>query len=355
MPYTSAIRVLVVDDSTLARRIISEILCADPQISIVGEARDGHEAVEQVATLHPDVIIMDVLMPLYDGLQATEAIMAYHPTPILVLTSALDNDEAGLGFQMLSAGALEVIEKPKNIIDPRSVVERQYLIDRVKILARVKVVTHLRGRRRARTAAPVAIVAPAPSTAPRFVVIGASTGGPRVMHTLVRALPASFPAGVLLVQHIASGFVANMVEWLNSASALPIQLAVDGATLQPGHILVAPETCHTRLDKHGRINLDVEPRHLPYPSIDVAFYSVAEQCPRRTIGVLLTGMGRDGAAGLLALRQAGGTTLAQDAATSTIWGMPRAALENGGAMQSVGADGLAARLIELVAARQVAL
>jgi two-component system chemotaxis response regulator CheB len=348
------IRVLVVDDSALTRRIICALLSSDPQVVVVGEARDGREAVDLAARLHPDIITMDVHMPHVDGLQATEEIMAYTPTPILVLTASLNRHDVNVTFQMLNAGALEVLEKPKDLVSAQNVQVQKFLLERIKMLARVKVVTHLRGRRRPKIELP-----PAPpihldsDRAPsRLVVVGASTGGPRVVYKLLRDLPADFPATIVVVQHIAAGFVETMVDWFRANSALQINLAQHGALLRAGGVLVAPDTAHLRIDDGWRVTLDGEPRNLQYPSIDVTLQSAALHYPKQTIGVVLTGMGRDGAAGLLALRKAGGHTIAQDQESSSIWGMPRAAAEVGAAIETVGADGMAARLLALTKERR---
>ena len=345
----SPIRILIVDDSALTRRVIRELLSSDPLLQVVGEARDGREAIELAARLQPNIITMDVHMPHMDGLQATEEIMAYYPTPILVLTSAVSGENGALSFQLLNAGALEVLEKPKNLADAHKPEIRRHLIQRIKMLARVQVVTHLRGRRRSR----VPVDLPAPKIPKRvsdhqLIILGASTGGPRVLYRLLRDLPAEFPASVLIVQHIAEGFVATMVDWLRSCSALPIDLVTESMDVEPGHVYVAPDTHHTRITDCWTLSLDTEPRSLQYPSIDVTMLSAAQFCPKHTIGVILTGMGRDGADGLLALRKAGAMTLVQDQPSSTIWGMPRAAAENGAAREVVRADDLALRLLALV-------
>ncbi|HYF63216.1 MAG TPA: chemotaxis-specific protein-glutamate methyltransferase CheB [Herpetosiphonaceae bacterium] len=347
------IRVLVVDDSALTRRIICSILSSDPQMQVVGEARDGREAVDLAARLLPDIITMDVHMPHVDGLQATEEIMAYTPTPILVLTASLNRHDVNVTFQMLNAGALEVLEKPKDLVSAQNVQVQKFLLERIKMLARVKVVTHLRGRRRPKIEAP-----PPPArveatrTPSKLVVVGASTGGPRVVYKLLRDLPADFSAAIVVVQHIAAGFVETMVDWFRANSALQINLAQHGAPLRAGGVLVAPDTAHLRIDDGWRVTLDGEPRNLQYPSIDVTLQSAALHYPKQTIGVVLTGMGRDGAAGLLAVRKAGGHTLAQDQESSSIWGMPRAAAEIGAAVETVSADGLAARLLALTKERR---
>ena len=353
------IRVLVVDDSALTRRIIATMLSSDPQIIVVGEAQNGREAMELTATLQPDIITMDVWMPHVDGLQATEHIMAYTPTPILVLTASLSRHDSTLTFQMLNAGALEVLEKPKDLASAQSGQLRAFLLERVKILARVTVVTHLRGRRRTRETAPLTLVGKPPAIPPtiprvpsRLVIIGASTGGPRVIYALLRQLPADFPAAIVIVQHIAAGFVETMVDWFRTSSLLRIALAQDGDTLRAGTVLVAPETSHLVVDDCWHVGLQIEPQKLHHPSIDVALLSAAQHCAKQTIGVVLTGMGRDGASGLLALRNAGGTTLVQNQASSAIWGMPRVAAEMGAAMETVAADDLATRLQTLIQERR---
>lgn len=348
MTVGSPIRVLVVDDSALTRRIIRDILSSDAQLSVIGEARNGREAVTLVEQLRPDIVTMDVRMPVLDGLQATEEIMAYHPTPILVLTSSLGRHDGGMTFQLLNAGALEVLEKPKDLATAQGPALQRFLIQRVKMLARVRVVTHLRGRRRARSEQIyVPTQTPLDRSKHQLVVIGASTGGPKVLYGLLRSLPSTFPAAIVIVQHIAEGFVANMVEWLNTSSALPVMLGADGMELELGKVFVAPDTHHTRIEPSWRLSLDIEPRSLQHPSIDVTLQSAADHCATHTVGVILTGMGRDGAAGLLALRKAGGLTIVQDQASSAIWGMPRAAAENGAALEIVSADDLPNRLTAL--------
>jgi two-component system chemotaxis response regulator CheB len=373
------LRVLVVDDSALVRRMLKMMLESDPHITVVGEAANGRQALLRVAELRPQVITMDVRMPVMDGLETTEQLMAYHPTPILVVTASLSSYDIDITFEMLDAGALDIMEKP------RANDERQYhscrleLIRRVKMLSRMRVVTHLRGRRRSdqesqskradllvKPAAPVATsattaLAPSappgippvykpgsrPGTAPDkqtlvarhapvkvpfpLVVIGASAGGPRVVHQILMGMPGSFTAAVVVVQHIADGFGSGMAEWLAGTCALPVHLAQQDMPLAAGEVYIAPDGYDLQIRRTGRLHLhkDLAPRQMPCPSVDVTMQTAADVFGNGTMGVLLTGMWRDGALGMQRIRLAGGYTLAQDEASAPIYGMPRAAVELG--------------------------
>jgi two-component system chemotaxis response regulator CheB len=392
------IRVVVVDDSALMRRMITNLIERDPAIRVVGAARDGREAIAVVEKLRPDIVTMDVRMPIMDGLATTEHLMAYCPTPILVLTASLASHEVDITFRMLDAGALEVIEKPHG--DTPLAIERAGfdLIRRIKTLSRVKVVTHLRGRRKAGDNAetqprransagikrldapavtretplmpeaarayarpaisggPQPIAQPPTAVAPAatrldfaLIVIGASTGGPRVVHQILAELPRGLPAGVLVVQHIAAGFSLGMAEWLSSASALPVRLAVEGYTIRPGEVLVAPDQRDLLITPQGTVHLNENPLLIQRPAIDVTMQAAAEVFGAKAIGVLLTGMGRDGAYGMLTIRRSGGHTIAQDEASSAIFGMPRAAIQLGAAIEVLPPSQIAARLAETLA------
>jgi two-component system, chemotaxis family, protein-glutamate methylesterase/glutaminase len=363
------LRLFIVDDSALIRRMLRGIFASDPTIEVVGEAANGRDALRLVAELRPDIITMDVRMPLMDGVETTEHLMAYHPTPILVLTASLSRYDIDITFRMLGAGALDVMEKPSLANQSDVDLARRELIRRVKTLARVKVVTHLRGRRRlaAVAAADVPAGKPLPAPAPLpvpsrpkkpatrplaahdtaypIIVIGASTGGPRVVRQILAGLPADFGAAMLVVQHIAEGFASGMVEWLAAGIALPIALAESGDLLDAGRILVAPERSNLMLDAYGRVHLSTKPILLQLPSIDVTMQAVAEYYGTRAVGVLLTGMGRDGAIGMKSIRRVGGFTIAQDQASSTIFGMPRAAIELGAAAAVLAPEDIVATLL----------
>jgi two-component system chemotaxis response regulator CheB len=377
------IRVVVVDDSALMRRVITELLEQDRMIRVIGTACNGREAIDVVQKLRPDIVTMDVRMPVMDGVATTEHLMAYCPTPILVLTASLSHHDVDITFRMLGAGALEVIEKPAGN-DPLALDRAaRSLIRRIKVLARVKVVTHLRGRRktgdsselpkdervlmqaekplRRHSAAairdlarhadkqPSGQVAPGSAATPEFplIVIGASTGGPRVVSQLLAKLPGDLPAAVLVVQHIAAGFSVGMTEWLAHTSKLPVRLASEGHMLQPGEVLIAPDQRDLLMMPGGRVHLSDNPLLIQRPSIDISMQAAAEMFGPRAIGVLLTGMGRDGAYGMLTIKRAHGYTIAQDEASSTIFGMPHAAIQLGAACEVLPASQIAERLVSL--------
>lgn len=384
------IRVVVVDDSALMRRIITELLEHDPMIRVVGTAGDGRAAIAMVQQLRPDVVTMDVRMPVMDGLATTEHLMAYCPTPILVLTASLASHDIDITFKMLGAGALEIFEKPSGA-NPQALERAGHaLIRRIKLLARVKVVTHLRGRRKtnsplepladpgraqpavlqplrpvgvpvaaSRTRAPDSVRAPSTQRAHvaqpaklaffPIIVIGASTGGPRVVHQILGGLPCNLLAAVVVVQHIAAGFSAGMVEWLAHASKMPISLAQEGQTIRPGEVLIAPDLRDLLITNEGTIHLSETPLLIQRPAIDITMQAAAEVFGARAIGVLLTGMGRDGAYGMLTIRRARGYTIAQDEASSAIFGMPRAAIQLDAIDEVLSPALIAARLVELVA------
>ncbi|KAB8142388.1 chemotaxis-specific protein-glutamate methyltransferase CheB [Chloroflexia bacterium SDU3-3] len=372
------IRVVIVDDSPLMQRVLTGLLEQDPAIQVVGTAWNGQIAIELVERLRPDVVTMDVRMPVMDGLATTQHLMAYCPTPILVLT-ALAQHDVDITFKMLGAGALDIVEKPAGN-DPMALGKQAHdLIRRVKLLARVKVVRHLRGRRKteelnqamaAKTPAPTtappirasyARVAPAPTpiqAAPTpklafhatfpLIMIGASTGGPRAVNQILSALPADLHAAVVVVQHIAEGFSGGMAEWLALHCRLPVVLAQEEMELKPGVVLIAPDRRDLLLQQDGRIHLSRNSVLLQCPSVDVAMQAAAAVYGQRCIGVLLTGMGRDGAYGMMTIRRAGGHTIAQDEATSAIFGMPKAAIDLGAAAEILPIAQIAARLVQLV-------
>ena len=334
MVGNARIRVLIADDSLVAREMLAQILKTDPEIEVVGMAHDGQEAVDAVAQLRPDLVTMDIHMPKMDGLLATESIMAYHPTPILVVSSSVYGEGMGRAFDALKMGALEVIKKP----EPRDWAELDRIgrdvIRKVKLLSRVQVITHIKGRHRY---VPKEPITPETQLEPQYVpagtrslvAIGSSTGGPTALLAVLGRLPADLPVPIVIAQHIAEGFVPGLVSWLDSGCQLSVRIAEDGAIAERGCAYFAPTG--RNLEMNGTVMHFVEPGpgQLYIPSADTLFESVARTFGRRAVGVILTGMGADGANGLKIMRDVGAATIGQDEATSTVYGMPHAAHENG--------------------------
>jgi len=349
------IRVLVVDDSAVARDMLAHMLASDPEIEIAGTAANGHEAVESVTRLHPDLVTMDIHMPTMDGLQATEQIMAYTPTPILVVSSSVYAEGMGSAFEALSLGALEVVRKPELADRAGFESARRELVRSAKILSHVKVVTHLRGRRgpsrrRQGRASGADAAAPACRGPVSLVAIGSSTGGPAALLSILGGLPTDFPAPVLVTQHIADGFVPGLVSWLNDGCAIDVMAAADGTGIRPGAAYFAATGSNMEVDGDVLFFTPPGPGQLYIPSADTLFASVARTRGADAAGVLLTGMGVDGASGLAAMRAAGAVTIAQDEATSRVFGMPKAAIDAGAADTVLAVDEIAAELVRLASA-----
>ena len=352
MTAATAVRVLIVDDSPVARAVLKDVLESDADIRVVGMAATGYEAVELTAMLRPDLVTMDLVMPGMDGMKATEEIMAHHPTPILFLSAFVGREGACTRSDVLAAGALDVVEKPSTMPDPQWESEADALVRKVKSLARVPVVTHMRRARR--DSDPSRLVAVEARRAMPVVAIGASTGGPKVLEDVLSSLPAGYGASLVVIQHMADPFIGAMVTSLRRRCALTIRIAEAGDRLLPSTVLIAPPDAHLTVLAGGRVRIDAGPPVRGFrPSIDVTFASIARAYGSRACGVLLTGMGADGAAGLLTMREAGGTTLVQDEASCVVFGMPRAAIDLGAAQHVLPPAGLTRRLLALPRTRRV--
>lgn len=348
-------RVLVVEDSLTIRKRMLEVLAADPDLEVVGEASDGKRGIELCQLLRPDVVTLDMMLPLMSGLAATEFIMAYCPTPILIVSASTNRGELFKTYEALAAGALDVLDKPLGN-EPDGAWERK-LVSSVKLISRIKVITHPRARlgpmgqppggpasmeapgaRRApEVAGPVAQRQTLqPEGRPRAVAIGVSTGGPAALVEILRGLPHGFPLPILLVIHIGKLFAPAFADWLGGQSPIRVGYAADGEPLPlvgDGRVLIATPDSHLVL-RQGKLRLTQDPeRHSCRPSVDVLFASLAQELGAGCVACLLTGMGRDGAEGLLAIRRAGGRTIAQDEATSVVFGMPKEAILLGAAEQ----------------------
>ncbi|TWI02823.1 two-component system chemotaxis response regulator CheB [Luteimonas cucumeris] len=346
----SRCRVLIVDDSAVVRQMLTEILSGDPAIEVVGAAADPLLAREKIKRLNPDVITLDVEMPRMDGLAFLENLMRLHPLPV-VMISSLTERGADATLQALSLGAVDFVSKPR--LD----VARGLQDYAEEIIAKVKAAAHARVRPLARTSAPAVALsssAPAPAlrfrTTDRLIAIGASAGGTEALRVVLEQMPADAPA-IVMTQHIPAGFSHAFAERLDRHSAMAVREAGDGEAILPGHAYLPPGGKHLRVIRDGarwRCRIDDGPavnRHKP--AVDVLFRSVAANAGANAIGAILTGMGDDGARGLLEIAQAGAPTLVQDEASSVVWGMPGSAVRLGAAREIVPLERIATRLLEL--------
>lgn len=326
---TQRLRVLVVEDSLTIRKRLVEVLATDPGIEVVGEAADGLRGVELCRALRPDVVTLDMLLPHMTGVEATEQIMANFPTPILIVSASTNRGDLYKTYDALAAGAVDVLDKPTG--DEIDDDWERRLVAAVKLVARIKVITHPRARLPGYSRAPGLAepeVAPRPAAGGgRVVALGASTGGPGALVQVIGALPRPLPCPVLFVLHINEPFGAAFAEWLERQTGHRVVQARDGDRVAAlaGRVTMAPAGVHTVV-RRGVLRLTAEAeRHSCRPSIDALFESLAAEHGASVVACLLTGMGRDGAAGLLEVRRAGGSTFAQDEATSVVYGMPREA------------------------------
>jgi two-component system, chemotaxis family, protein-glutamate methylesterase/glutaminase len=342
------INVLVVDDSPSMRLMLNHVLGRDTRIQVLATVNDGQAAIDFLGacSVRPDVVLMDIHMPRLDGFETTRRIMETHPLPIVICTATADPNELQVAFRSLEAGAVACVEKPVGYEDPRFETIAQNLQQTVWLMAEVKVI---RRWPRPRLAG-VRTVAGNPGTSrvavPRIVGIGASTGGPPVLQTILSGLPRDFPAPLVIVQHIARGFLQGMVEWLNQTTGLHVHVAAHGAVPESGHVYVAPDDFHLGVSATGRLLLSREPPEAGLrPAVSFLFRSLADNVGANAVGVLLTGMGRDGADELKRMRERGAPTIAQDRDSCVVHGMPGAAVEIGAATQVLPTDRIAVALM----------
>ena len=351
MSIKKRIEVLIVEDSPAMRELLVHIFSEDPHFHVIGTAADGEQAVDMVRRKQPDVITMDLHMPRMDGIEAVRLIMESVPTPIVIVSGSSEPTEVAETFRAIEAGAVCLVEKPVSPKHPRAKEIADKLRQMVKLMSEVRVVR--RWPRRS-TAAPKPIETKAAVKVRRevqLIAIGASTGGPLVLQTILNGLVGKLSVPVVIVQHMADSFTQGFAEWLAQSTQMPVTVASDGEVLQRGRVYIAPEHRHTEISAGLRIKLsDVPPCNGHRPSVAPLFRSVAELLAPNAIGVLLSGMGRDGAEELKLLRDAGALTIAQDLTSSVVPGMPGEAIRLGAAEKILAPEKIAPELIKKIPA-----
>lgn len=339
------IRVLIVDDSQVTRMLLAHLIEQDPALRVIGAVGRGDQAVAFVQASPPDVVLMDIHMDGMDGFEATRIIMESRPVPIVMCSAVTDVHAVATAFRVYEAGAVALVEKPVGGEHPDHTRLTKELLQTLLLMSEVKVVR--RWARKPLSQAPAQ--PPAPSHGVEFVGVGASTGGPPALQTFLGGLEKDFPVPIVVVQHISAGFLPGLSEWLGQTTALQVQIAAHGIEARPGHVYLAPDDVHLAVDEKRRLQLE---RGMPEnglrPAVDHLFHSIARCCGRHAVGILLTGMGRDGAMGLKAMHDLGATTLVQDRASSVVYGMPGEAVALGAASQIVPLDGIAEALLRVV-------
>lgn len=344
------IKVLIVEDSPVVREFLIYILSSDPEVEVAGTAHNGEEAVEAVERVKPDVVTMDIHMPKLDGFDATRKIMELNPRPIVIVSGSSTVEEVSMTFRALEAGALAIVPRPKGLGHPEHEETAKELVRTVKLMSEVKVVRRWPRPKAggAVASAPQARTAKAPVEV-RVVAIGASTGGPLVLQTILSGLRKDFPAPLLIVQHMAPGFAGGFVEWLAQSTNFPVHIAGQGELMLPGHTYVAPDGFQMGVRSEGRIVLDKdEAENGLRPSVSYLFRSVAEIYGAHAVGVLLTGMGRDGAEELKRLKERNAVTIVQDKESCVVSGMPGEAIKLEAETYVLTPENIAAALQSLV-------
>jgi two-component system, chemotaxis family, protein-glutamate methylesterase/glutaminase len=382
-PGAVGLGVVVVDESPVQRRFLRAMIDADPELTVIGEARTGKEAVALVERLHPVVVLMDLDLSVMNGIEAIERIMATQPTPIVVYSAFVAGPDNANGLAAIAAGAVDIVAKPSTRESEDLEVYAEALRRRLRVASRVRVITHPRGR--LKSAAQTGAALPSPTVCDEVVVsrtpavrstepvpqrplrvdaiplpgsqpidliaIGVSTGGPQALAALLSSLPGTMTQAVLIVQHMADGFLEGLAQWLNSQCALPVGVGEGGKRLQPGTVTLAPGGLNLIIHERLRVTCEVPPpSQFHIPGIDPTFTSIAHHVGPSAIGVILTGMGRDGAAGLKEMRACGAITIGQDEPSCAVYGMPGAAKALGAVEHERALVDIAPLLLSLVAA-----
>ena len=349
------VTVVLVDDSGVERRFMRQVIGSEAGFDVVGEARTGRDALALVERLRPSAVVLDLDLPGVNAIEIIERIMASVPTPILVCSGERDGERAA---QALAAGAVDIVARPA-AADADRTLYADALRRGVRVAARVRVITHPRGKLKSRGLVPVvperlASLGGRPLPVAQegtldLIAIGASTGGPQALAHVLGSLPHDFGPAIVVVQHMADGFVDGLAGWLDGLCALPVVVGTTGLRLAPGTVTVAPSARNLIVHQHLRITIEKPPAtQFHVPGVDATFDSVASSIGPRAIGVLLTGMGRDGANGLKAMRDAGAITIGQDEESSAVWGMPGAAAAAGAVQRTLPLSEIARALVAIV-------
>lgn len=345
------VRVMIVEDSLVVRQLLTHIVGRDPRFVVAAAVASAEEALAQIARVKPDVISMDIRLPGIDGLEATRRIMSEHPTPIVVIADSVEDHSLKISMNALRAGALSVVEKPVGVASAAYERVAETITTQLFIMSSVPVIR----RRSFAPAAPAADPPPQPAPRPRttfsrpsYLALAASTGGPPALAKVLEGLPPTLDAAVFVVQHMGEAFMEGFASWLGGLSPLPVGLAEDGAVAQAGRVYVAPGGRHLSIEAGGRMRLlSSEPVSSQRPSANVLFSSLARVAAPQTAGVLLTGMGEDGAQGLLELRRGGGYTIAEHQSSAVVYGMPAAAVRVKAAHEVLPLEAIGPRIVQL--------
>jgi two-component system, chemotaxis family, protein-glutamate methylesterase/glutaminase len=342
------IKVLVVDDSPTARTYLTHIINSDPAVRVIDTACNGEEALKALRRERPDVITMDINMPRMNGLEATRRIMEESPVPVIIVTASWDARELQTTFLAIEAGALAAIPKPEGIDSPNYEKSVKELISTIRLMSEIRVVKRWPRKKPRGPSAAGNPEQPRPLIGIQVIAIGASTGGPAVIHTILSKLPESFSIPILIVQHMARGFVAGFADWLGKDSALTVGIAAHGEYMQAGHVYVAPDDFHLGAQRDGQMMLSKDdPESNLRPSVSYLFRSVARSFGGNALGIILTGMGKDGAEELKLMQDNGAVTIAQDKESSVVFGMPGEAVNLKAAAYVLPPDEIAEMLAQL--------
>jgi two-component system, chemotaxis family, protein-glutamate methylesterase/glutaminase len=349
---SNPIKVLIVEDSAVSRELLTYIINADPMLKVIGFAENGIKALEFIQKERPDVITMDIVMPKMDGYEATRQIMQNNPIPIIIISATVKKEDVNASFKAMEAGALAVFEKPTGPQDPNFHTLAKALRESIKIMSGVKLIARRLKSLLKPTAPPIEEV-PQPISTIEAVAIGASLGGPQALSVVLSEIPAFFPVPIFIVQHISSGFTEGFAEWLSHYTPLTVKIAKDREHPQAGTVYIAPDHFHMEVSKNCLIQLVDAPLDGGLkPSVNRLFRSMAHHYGSKAVGVLLTGMGKDGAEGLKLMKEKGSLTIAQDEESCLMFGMPKEAIQLGATNQILPLSSIAQTLKHLIMKNQ---